>query len=273
MKLNVGIRNLDNGTNINAIKVPPKLRERHAIGSKLNRLGFIDDALGGQGFTPGTVTMLTGTPGAGKTTLLLQLADALQGGGHSALLNTGEESLYQVKLVCERLNLKNGFFAGQDRMVPDTLKHVKDIMEREMSGDLDSQGRLKLGSKQMFLLVDSLQCMDDGKYSNGTNGMTPVRVVEMLVDYAKKFFVNVVFIGQVNKNGEFAGKMEIKHAIDTHMHLYVDMDKRSDTYGERMFTVTKNRFGCSGRTYMLGIDDKGLWERGRFHGPAGELST
>ena len=260
MKLNVGIKNFKHGQGIKSIVVPEKLRERHSSG-----LDWMDDALGGTGFVPGTIMMLTGTPGAGKTTMLLQLANALQGKGHQVLLNTGEESLYQVRLVAERLKLKNDFGVGQDIMVPETLKHVKHIMESKMSKDLDDRGRLKVGSKQMFLLIDSLQCMDDGKYGNGTNSMTPVRVVEMLTDYAKKFFVNVIFIGQVNKSGEFAGKMTIKHAIDTHGHLFIDMQKNSEFYGERLFAINKNRFGCSGRTYLLGMDDSGLYERGRFH--------
>lgn len=260
LNLNVGIKGHKHGTNISSIKVPEKLRERHSSG-----LAWLDDALGGKGFTPGTITMLTGTPGAGKTTMCLQLADALTGQGHQAIFNTGEESLYQVKIVTERLKMKNGFIAGQDIMVPEALKHCKHVMESKMSADLDSKGRLKVGSKQLFLIIDSLQCMDDGKYSNGVNGMTPMRVVEMLTNYAKKFFINVVFIGQVNKSGEFAGKMGIKHAIDTHGHLFIDMDKRSDFYGERMFAINKNRFGCSGRTYLLGMDEKGLYERGRFH--------
>ncbi len=59
--------------------------------------------------------------------------------------------------------------------------------------------------------------------------------------------------------------MTIKHAVDTHGHLFIDMDKRSEFFGERMFAINKNRFGCSGRTYLLGMDDKGLYERGRFH--------
>lgn len=260
MNLDLAVKGIKNGTNILDLKVPDKLRERHSSG-----VAWLDDALGGQGFTPGTITMLTGTPGAGKTTMLLQLADALTGQGHQAIFNTGEESLYQVKLVAERLKLKHGFIPGQDIMIPTVLKHCQEIMETRMSKDLDNRGRLKVGSKQLFLIIDSLQCMDDGKYGNGTNGMTPVRVVEMLTDYAKKFFVNVVFIGQVTKSGEFAGKMTIKHAIDTHGHLFIDMDKRSEFYGERMFSINKNRFGCSGRTYLLGMDDKGLYERGRFH--------
>lgn len=260
MKLNVGIKGHKHGDGISKIKVPEKLRERHSSG-----IDWMDDALGGKGFVPGTVMMFTGTPGAGKTTALLQLANALQGQGHQTLLNTGEESLYQVKLVAERLKLKNDFGVGQDIMVPEVLKHVQHIMESKMSDDLDNRGRLKVGSKQMFLLIDSLQCMDDGKYANGVNGMTPVRVVEMLTDYAKKFFVNVVFIGQVNKSGEFSGKMTIKHAIDTHAHLFIDMQKNSEFYGERLFAINKNRFGCSGRTYLLGMDDSGLYERGRFH--------
>jgi DNA repair protein RadA/Sms len=266
MNLNVGIRDLEPGTNIKDIKVPPKLREKHRCG-----MDWMDDALGGEGFTPGTIMMLTGTPGAGKTTMLLQLADSLTGLGHQVLLNTGEESLYQVRLVTERLSFKHGFIAGQDTMVKDVFKHCHHIMETRMQEHLDSKGRLKVGSKQLFLLVDSLQCMDDGKYvdtngnSRGTTSATPMHVVEMLTDFSKKFFVNVIFIGQVNKSGEFSGKNGILHCIDTHGRLFFDMDKKSDFFGERMFAINKNRFGCSGRHYLLGMDDKGLFERGRFH--------
>lgn len=281
MNLNVAVKGIKRGMNIMDVKVPAKLREKHPSG-----LEWLDDALGGEGFTPGTVTMFTGTPGAGKTTGLLQLADALTGLGHEALLNTGEESLYQVKLVTERLKLKNGFVPGQDTVIPDVLAHCNHIMRTRMAKHLDGVNaytvqppacapkgtkpfhvdRLKVGSKQLFLLVDSLQCMDDGKYRDGgTTGATPQRVVEMLTDFAKATFVNVIFIGQVNKSGEFSGKNGIKHAIDTHAHLYIDQDKRSDFYGERMFAINKNRFGCSGRTYVMGMNDRGLYEMGRFH--------
>ena len=38
------------------------------------------------------------------------------------------------------------------------------------------------------------------------------------------------------------------------------------SYGERIFEITKNRFGCSGRAYVLGIGSSGLFEKGSFGG-------
>ena len=249
MNLNVGIKGFKRGTNISAIEVPKALRDRKKVG-----LEWFDDALGGEGFVPSSVMMLTGTPGAGKTTMLLQMADAITKSGHICLYNTGEESLYQVKMVAERLGLKNGFIAGQDTLVPDLLAHA-DHLRKANPG------------KQVFILQDSLQTLDDGKYSDGgTNSMTAVRSVEMLTDWAKSTYGIVAFIGQVTKGGDFAGKQTILHAVDVRAKLFIDEDKRSETYGERIFEVTKNRFGCSGRSYFLGLGWSGLYEKGSFGG-------
>lgn len=244
MNLNVGIKGLKKGTNILEIEVPKALRDRKKVG-----ISWFDDALGGEGFVPSQVMMLTGTPGAGKTTLLLQLADAITKAGHICLYNTGEESLYQVKMVVERLGLRAGFVVGQDTIVADLLAHA------------DSLRKANPG-KQVFILQDSLQTLDDGKWKDGTNSMTTVRATEMLTDWAKSNYGVVIFIGQVTKSGDFAGKQTILHAVDVRGQLYIDEEKKSETYGERIFEITKNRFGCSGRAYVLGIGKQGLYEKG-----------
>lgn len=243
MNLTVGIKNLNRGTNILDIKIPEQLRTRVRV-----NVQWFDDALGGEGFIPSGVMMLTGTPGAGKTTLMLQLADAITAGGNVCLYNTGEESLYQVAMVVERLGLKNGFVCGQDIMVPDLLAHA-DKLRAENPG------------KHVFVLCDSLQTLDDGYYKNGTTGATPLRCVEMLTDWAKSTYGIVAFIGQVNKDGEFQGKNGILHAVDIRAKLYIDTNKKSETYGERLFEVSKNRFGVSGRAYVLGMEADGLYEK------------
>ena len=246
MTLNVGIKGLKRGTSINDLEVPKQLRDRKKV-----NITWFDDALGGEGFVPSSVMMLTGTPGAGKTTMLLQLANSITKAGHVCLYNTGEESLYQVKMVVERLGLKEGFYVGQDTMITDLLAHA------------DSLRKANPG-KQVFILQDSLQTLDDGKWKDGTNSMTALRCAEMLTDWAKSTYGVVIFIGQVNKDGEFQGKNGIKHAIDIHGHMYIDKQKKSETYGERIFEVTKNRFGCSGRAYILGIKREGLYEKGEL---------
>jgi DNA repair protein RadA/Sms len=108
MKLNVKNDGIVFGTNILDITVPAKLRERNPCG-----VDYIDAAFGGEGFTPSTISLFTGEPGAGKTTLMLTLANALTSQGYVCLFNTAEESLFQVKLTCERLELGSGFIAGQ----------------------------------------------------------------------------------------------------------------------------------------------------------------
>ena len=246
MTLNVGIKGLKRGTSINDLEVPKQLRDRKKV-----NITWFDDALGGEGFVPSSVMMLTGTPGAGKTTMLLQLANSITKAGHVCLYNTGEESLYQVKMVVERLGLKEGFYVGQDTMITDLLAHA------------DSLRKANPG-KQVFILQDSLQTLDDGKWKDGTNSMTALRCAEMLTDWAKSTYGVVIFIGQVNKDGEFQGKNGIKHAIDIHGHMYIDKQKKSETYGERIFEVTKNRFGCSGRAYILGMKREGLYEKGEL---------
>ncbi len=247
MNLSVGLRDVKRGTTIGDIGVPAALRDR-----KLTGVDWFDDSLGGEGIVPSSVAMLTGTPGAGKTTLLLQLADAITNQGHVCLYNTGEESLYQVKMVTERLGLKNNFVVGQDIMVMNVLSHADYLRKLNPT-------------KQVFVLQDSLQTLDDGKYASGhSNGNTPVRCIEALTNWAKETYGIICFIGQVTKNGEFAGKQTILHAVDVRARLFVDEEKRSETYGERLFEVTKNRFGCAGRSYILGMRKSGLYEKLAF---------
>jgi predicted ATP-dependent serine protease len=108
--------------------------------------------------------------------------------------------------------------------------------------------------------------MNDGKYKDGgMNGNTHVRVAKQITEFVKeRTNVIALFVGQVTKSGEFAGKNMVKHMLDMHLHLYIDLDKRSETWGERIFTNRKNRFGCSGKTYVLGLEETGLFKKGQF---------
>ena len=75
MKLKINNDGITFGTNILDIEVPEHLKVKFKSG-----LGYVDGAMGGEGFTPSAVTLFTGTPGAGKTTLMLTMAGALQHG-------------------------------------------------------------------------------------------------------------------------------------------------------------------------------------------------
>jgi len=245
MKLNLKNQEITFGTNILDVRIPQKLRERNKCG-----INFLDSAFGGEGFTPSTISLFTGEPGAGKTTLMLTLADALTSQGFTVLYNTAEESLYQVKLTCERLNLENGFIAGQESYVPKLLKNCDTLRD------------LKKGVP-FFLIVDSLQTLNDGKYGEDhTNSQSSVRSLQMLTDYAKEHFVNVICIGQVNKSGSMAGSQKLKHMVDAMLHLSIER-KDEELKGLRVLETVKNRFGGAGWTFFLDLKAKGFSEVAR----------
>lgn len=246
MSLNVGIKGITRETRLADIEVPAKLRERRPTG-----LEWWDEVFGGEGHVPSTVIMLTGTPGAGKSTLFRQLASALTQ-KHVVLFNTGEESLYQVKMAAERLKIDGSFYVGQHILCGDLIEHARELQKKHPK-------------KQVLVLQDSLQTLNDGKYADGgTTGNTPVRCTEMLTDWAKETFGIAIFIGQVTKNGDFAGKNTILHAVDARAELYIDEDQKSETYGQRLCEVTKNRWGCSGLTAVLSMENDGLRSQGCF---------
>ena len=244
MKLNVQ-NDIEFGANILDLEVPKQLRNKVMTG-----VDYIDCALGGEGFTPSAVTFFTGEPGSGKTTMMLNLANSLTRKGAVVVFNTAEESLFQVKLVVERLKLRTGFAVGQETHVPTLLKKCDAL-------------RAKHPNKPFFLIVDSLQCMDDGKYADGhTNSKSAERALGLITDYCKEHFVNAVVIGQVNKGGQMAGTNKLKHMVDAMMHLGVER-KDADLEGCRVLQTTKNRFGGCGHTFYLALDGKGFTEVAR----------
>lgn len=245
MKLNVRNDSVTFGTNVLNIQVPDALR--HKIKSGVD---FIDAAMGGEGFTPSQAVLFTGTPGAGKTTMLLKLADSLTKQGAVVVFNTAEESLFQVKLVAERLNLRSGFAVGQETDIPVLLEKCEAL-------------RAKSPGKPFFLLVDSLQCMDDGKWEGLTNSKTPERVLEMLTSWTKETYSNVIVIGQVNKAGKMAGTQKLKHMVDAMIELTIE-EKDEDLKGCRVLQTTKNRFGGAGHQIWLDLKKDGFKEVARL---------
>jgi DNA repair protein RadA/Sms len=243
MKINV-TRGFKLGTRISSIKVPPQLRLRRRSG-----IGWFDAAVGGEGLAPSSVTMLTGMPGAGKSTLLRQLADGFAGQGHTVVYNSGEESLEQAKISCERLGQQHDFMTGEETNVAAIVAFLKAL-------------QAKNPDKQVIFLHDSIQTLDDPMYADGGAGgnAAVTRCVLALTDWAKETYGIVVFIGQATKNGDFRGSNVVKHAVDAHALLRFDKDKKSDTYGKLLFEVPKNRWGVSGHEFVMKIGEHGLEE-------------
>lgn len=229
------------GKNINSVVVPPQLRIKLATGEP-----FIDHVLGG-GYTPSTCWMLTGDPGCGKTTLALTIANALTRVGHVVLYNAREESVYQVKMACERLGVDDGFIMGEDVFVDAVIEHAKDIQARLAKENAKQPDISK--HRRVIVIPDSLQTLDSGKYDTGRKTKnTPVQCASSLIGWAKGSKPEepagvLMFINHVTKAGHFSGDNTLLHAVDAHIHFGFDRAKKSETYGERILTKSKDRFG------------------------------
>lgn len=245
MKLTLGQPKVTNSTNILDIKVPVELETNEPTG-----MAHVDALFAGDGITPSTAAFITGIPGAGKTTLMLQLADALTGMGHVAIYNTGEESLYQVRKVVKRLDLQHGFIPSYESTDAAIVAQARAVAKANPG-------------KRVFLFVDSLQCVEHER-PKGQRGRAPsqdnaaTKALETLTTWAKDTFGVLFVIGMVGKNGEFLGNNKIKHMIDCHLHMDVDTDRKSETYGQRVATMQKNRFGTSGIGYTYEVSASGV---------------
>jgi len=182
---------------------------------------------------------------------MLTLANEIAKSGNVAVFNTAEESLHQIKMTTERLQLRSPFLVGAETHVPTLLKGCDKLREANPN-------------KHFFLIVDSLQTLDDGYFNNGRiTTATAERSLQILTNYAKEYACNVIVIGQVTKDGKMAGTQKLKHMVDAMMVLDVER-KDEELRGCRVFTTEKNRFGGCGHTFFLQLKEDGFSELGRI---------
>lgn len=252
---NIGQPQVTDTTNILDITIPKEMEKAIPTGH-----AHIDRLFAGDGVIAGTVTLVTGDPGAGKSTLMQDLFDKLTWKGYQALYVTGEESLYQLRRVAKRLQLRHGF-------IVDHNAEAQAIIEK------CERMRSKNPKAKIFICVDSLQCIrmrrEEGKRGRPmSEEKQSIAGLQLLTEYAKNNWIPIFVIGHVNKKGEFAGKQTIKHIVDCHLHLSVDVDPDSGME-ERVLEMKKNRFGASGVYYAASMTAKGL----RFHSETETFAT
>jgi DNA repair protein RadA/Sms len=242
MRLKVAADSVEFGSNINDVTVPEQMRKKFLSG-----LDFFDSTLGGQGFTPSSAYMFTGEAGSGKTTMMLTLCDNLTRSGAIAVFNTAEESLFQVKAACERLGLRKGFAVGSETNVDELLKKADKFRNND-----------KNKGKPFMLIVDSLQCMDDGHFSTGRiTTASAERSLEKITNWCKENYTNAIIIGQVSKSGVFSGSNKLKHMVDGMVCLTIEK-KDKDLMGCRRLETIKNRFGGCSQTTWLSLGATGF---------------
>lgn len=205
--------------------------ERYSTGLKeLNRV------LGG-GIVKGSLILVGGDPGIGKSTLLLQVCESL-GNGKKVLYISGEESIKQIKLRADRLDIKN----PNVRMVSETgFKAMEHLIEKEQPD---------------FVIIDSIQTVFNEELSSAPGSVSQVREATTgFMRIAKGQGISIILVGHVTKEGALAGPRVLEHMVDT--VLYFEGDRH---LSYRVLRAVKNRFGSTNEIGIFEMTDAGLME-------------
>jgi DNA repair protein RadA/Sms len=190
----------------------------------------------GGGLVPGSVVLLAGEPGIGKSTLVLQLLDGAARAGAPSFLMTGEESIDQVSLRAARLGINNGGFLAA---AGTSLNALLDACAEH---------------RPRFLVVDSIQTLEDVDIEQGPGSITQVRdCAARLIQYAKASATSIVLVGHVTKEGSVAGPKTLEHMVD--VVLALDGERSGSV---RLLRSTKNRFGSCDETGVFTMEERGL---------------
>ena len=196
----------------------------------------LDRVLGG-GIVPGSAILIGGHPGAGKSTLLLQVMCGLAK-NMTALYVTGEESLQQVAMRANRLNLPT-----------DKLNMLSETSVEQICNLADQL-------KPQIIVVDSIQVMHLSDIQSSPGSVAQVReCASFLTRYAITRQVAIIMVGHVTKDGTLAGPKVLEHAIDCSLLLEGEADSRFRTLRSH-----KNRFGAVNELGVFGMTEQGLRE-------------
>ena len=196
----------------------------------------LDRVLGG-GIVPGSAILIGGHPGAGKSTLLLQVMCGLAK-NMTALYVTGEESLQQVAMRANRLNLPT-----------DKLNMLSETSVEQICNLADQL-------KPQIIVVDSIQVMHLADIQSSPGSVAQVReCASFLTRYAKTRQVAIIMVGHVTKDGTLAGPKVLEHGIDCSLLLEGEADSRYRTLRSH-----KNRFGAVNELGVFGMTEQGLRE-------------
>ena len=210
--------------------------EREASERLPSGFAELDRVLGG-GLVPGSVVLLGGDPGAGKSTLLLQVTSRLAQ-QYSVLYVTGEESLHQLAMRAQRLDLS-----------------VDNVRVASETG-VEAVAALIAEHGPKVVVVDSIQVMQLASVDSMPGSVTQVReAAAFLTRLAKQSQVVMILVGHVTKDGNLAGPKVLEHMIDCFMML-------DSPAGSRYRTLRgqKNRFGAVNELGVFAMTEQGMKE-------------
>lgn len=196
----------------------------------------LDRVLGG-GVVRGSLILVGGDPGIGKSTLLLQICNTINQGS-KILYVSGEESVGQIKLRADRLNVKRA-----DLFIVSASNY-------------EAIATLVAAEKPGLVIIDSIQTMYTDTITSAPGSVSQVReVTAALMKLAKSSGITVMIVGHVTKEGAIAGPRVLEHMVDT--VLYFEGDRHLSF---RILRAVKNRFGSTNEIGIFEMRDFGLAE-------------
>jgi DNA repair protein RadA/Sms len=230
----VGQNSLAQGTHLPVVlpQIKPLTQPRISVGYP-----EMDRVLGG-GLVAGSLILVGGEPGIGKSTLLLQVSGAIASAVGPVLYVSGEESIEQVKMRAERLDI-----AGERLYL---LASV----------DLDVIAEAVHRLKPALVIVDSIQTVMANHLTAAPGSISQVRECTLqLMQLAKSTHVPIFIIGHVTKEGTVAGPKALEHIADAVLYLE---GERYHSY--RLLRGVKNRFGATHEIGVFEMQGEGLIE-------------
>jgi len=201
------------------------------------KIGELDRVLSG-GIVGGSLILVGGDPGVGKSTLILQICQTIGEQGKKILYVSGEESISQIKLRAERLNI--------------STKNLMILSETNMDAILSAVNN----TAPDMLIIDSIQTVYSQALSSSPGSVTQVReATAHFMHLSKQKGIATIIVGHVTKEGTIAGPKILEHMVDT--VLYFEGEKQASY---RLIRAVKNRFGQTNEIGVFEMASEGLKE-------------
>ncbi|MBG9981325.1 DNA repair protein RadA [Facklamia sp. DSM 111018] len=224
--------NHQNGKAYKLNQIPTQIEKR--LSTKFDEF---DRVLGG-GVVPGSLVLIGGDPGIGKSTLLLQVSVQLANHEQTVLYVSGEESLSQIKLRAERLELHGDDFYLLSETDLAVIAHEISVIKPDV------------------VIIDSIQTMSVPDNQGTVGSVSQLRgATSVLMRAAKDNQIAIFIVGHVTKEGNIAGPRMLEHMVDSVLYFEGERHNRF-----RILRAVKNRFGSTNEIGVFEMQDRGLKE-------------